>query len=497
MRAKKAEKKNKESAEKQEGDFHEPSEESYACLRLELYRPVVVGDDTSTRAWKEIRDVRKIIGQSIQKAMGDVMLHVRDLRGAGRWRFATPAERANEKAGIPLPVECYDKEDIDKVSKVFVKALRESGLSEYVYASISQRLTNAEFKGEKLRALLNGEAVYPSLKNVAIMMRARNWSIHTESRISEGKEYLEVYIEMSALRPKAGKIRLYCKRLHGPKLRWTKKLINELKSMGLATEQAGWKKGALSLMPVRRPGQPEKWAILLPYASPRSQKLLASGSELVIAAHRGVTNMITASSDGQSFQFPGRDVVALKHQMHARRRAIARDLTAMPRRGRGAKAHYKALTKLADKERRATETNLWRAARWLQTIVERSGAKMLLLDDFTTFDADKPGPPFEPYVRTFPFSALKLKIVDALTRRAGIPVQEVRSAYISQKCPECGFVSESNIIKLPTIRGANTEAGRFRCGECKFAADLDHVASRNLLGQYGYGPTTRKSSKTG
>ena len=43
--------------------------------------------------------------------------------------------------------------------------------------------------------------------------------------------------------------------------------------------------------------------------------------------------------------------------------------------------------------------------------------------------------------------SLKLKVIDALTRRAGIGVQEKHSHYISQRCPRCG-----NIAALPTLR---------------------------------------------
>ena len=184
------------------------------------------------------------------------------------------------------------------------------------------------------------------------------------------------------------------------------------------------------------------------------------------------------------YHYPGHSVVALKNQLYARRKIVSADLAAQPHRGRGVRHHYKALAKLANAEQRATQTELWRAARWAQGIAETCGAKLVYIDDFTSFNPDQPGPPWEPYVRRFPWSDLKLKIIDALTRRAGITVQEKASRYISQRCPECGHVDKGNVAKLPTIKGSSVEKGIFKCLGCKFTKDPDMVAARNLLTEW-------------
>ena len=478
--------------------FHEPADDAFACFRLELHRPVLEGDDKSTRAWQEIRTVRRAIGQAVQRGIGDVVVHVRNLRAAGKTRFAVPAEKANAKLGVPLPVECYVDEDLKPIGKFLETALKQSGVSEYVYASVARKVTNSELTSDKLKGLLHGETAYPVIRNTAIMMRNRNWRLYTEPRIAGGKEYLDVVVEISALRPGLGKMKLVCKRLHGPKLSRAKGLLAALEALGWNPsdpdkEVGGWGKGALMLKPVQRPGQPLKWFILLPYVAPRGETVDAG---VTLAVHRSVTNMLTAaSSDGDTYHFPGHAVVKLKHQMHARRRLVAQDLAASPHRGRGVRSHYKALARLSDAEKRATETNLWRAARWVQGIAESSGANLVLLDDFTSFNPDLPGPPFEPYVRTFPLADLKLKVIDALTRRAGIAVEERSSVYISQRCPECGHTAEANVFKMPTIRGIAVEHGRFRCVECKFSADVDKVAALNLLHHYGVTPAAKAEAK--
>jgi Putative transposase DNA-binding domain len=466
---------------------HEPQDDAYASFRLELRRPVLQGDEASTRAWQEIHSVRRLVGQAVQRGIGDIVVHVRNLRAAGKTRFPNPSERANSKLGIPLPVECYDQ-DMTSLQVLFKdyleEALKQTGISEYVYSSVSRKIAASEFSGDKMRALLRGEASYPVLRNVAISMRNRNWRLYMEPKIVEGKECLDIVVEISALRPHLGRMRLICQRLTGSRLGRAKALLSALEALGYKPNYAekkagGWEKGALMLKPVQRPGQMLKWFIILPYVAPRS---VVGESKLTMAIHRSVTNMLTAAtSKGEVNYFPGHDVVKLKHQMHARRRLLAQELASMPHRGRGTRHHHKALARLSDAERRATDTNLWRAARWVQNVVEASGASIVLLDDFTSFNPDLPGPPFEAYVRTFPLSDLKLKVIDALTRRAGVTVEERSSVYISQRCPDCGTVSQRNVEKMPSVKGIVIEKGWFKCIKCKFSGNIDKIAALNLL----------------
>lgn len=469
--------------------FHPPSEEAFAALALELRRPTLEGDGTSTRAWREIEATRRAVGQAVQRAIGEVVLRVRQMREDGKTRFAVPSERSNEKLGIPLPVECYDKEDFAAISDAVDKSLRTSKVSEYVYGSVARKLLLGEFSKKKLRSLLNGEIAYPVIRSPAIMMRARNWRLRLDQRVANGKIYLDIVVEIAALRPGLGKMELACYSLHGRHLDKVKPILTALQAMELATTGTadspakGWSKGALSLRPVRRPGQPEKWQILLPYCAPR---ISTAGGTSVMAVHRSVVNMLTAvvqppHGAQEVYHYPGRAVVTLKHQMYARRRAVSQDLAAQPHRGRGVRAHYKALARLADAERRATQTELWRATRWVQGIAEKAGGTVVYIDDFTSFDPDQSGPPWEPYVRRWPWADLKLKVIDALTRRAGIGVQEKRSKYISQRCPECGSIDPKNVAQQPVVKGVYVEKGLFKCTKCRFSTDVDTVAGRNLL----------------
>ena len=471
--------------------IHEPTDEAFACFRLEVFRPYLDTDTKTKRAWDLLRETQRSINQAAQRAIRDVIVHIGNLRMQGKTRFGVPAEKANfNNLGIPMPPECYSDDDLQHISLLVNEAFKSSGVSEYVYASVARRLLTSELANNRLKDLLRGDRTYPDVRSVGIMMRSRNWKITTEPRIANGKTYEDIVVEIGALKPKTGKMRIVCRSLHGPQLARARGLLTALQSLGTSTEAGGWSKGALTIRALRRPGRAEKWEILLPYSSPRTS---AAGSTSSLAVHRSVVNMLTAvCSDGSVYHFPGREIVALKHQMYARRRPIQRDLSARPHRGRGAKRHFRALARLADKEARATQTHLWSAARWLQTLVENKRAAHVVIDNFRTFDPDQAGPPWEPFVRRFPWADLLAKTIDALTRRAGVTVEEKSSRYISQRCPDCGHVAPGNVIQMPVVRGADTVVGRFKCAECGFRADPDTVAALNLGRDLGFKPPARE-----
>ena len=477
--------------EKEKTHF-EPDDKLFASLKFELKRPVLRLDTTATRAWTEIHSAQRAAGQAVQAAIGEVVVYIRGMRQKGKTRFPNTAERENEKLGIPLPVECYSYQDIQGIHECVTRAMRASNLSEYVYGSIGQRINKAEFSHSKLVKLLNGDVSYPVFQHVGIMMRSRDWALRIRDGVSDkGKPYLDIEIEISSLRKGLGLMTLHCYSIHGKQIKRLRATLEALQTMGWDEGEARnpkvWSKGALTLRAVNRPGQPVKWQILLPYKAPRVD---STGGRASVVIHRSVVNMLSAAVKNERsteiFHYPGKTLVALKHQMYARRAALSRDIASKPHRGRGGKAHYKALHRLADKEARATQTELWRATRWAQNLVEHYGAEAVYLDDFTSFDPDRPGPPFEPYVRNFPFADLKLKIVDAMTRRAGVSIDLWPSQYISQRCPACGSIDAANIVKLPVVKGMYTESGKFKCGKCEyFNPELDNVAILNQLDLWG------------
>ena len=123
--------------------------------------------------------------------------------------------------------------------------------------------------------------------------------------------------------------------------------------------------------------------------------------------------------------------------------------------------------------------------------METKAASHVVIDNFRSFDPDQPGPPWEPYVRNWPWANLLGKVIDAITRRAGVQIEERSCVYISQRCPDCGATAPANIVKTPVIRGVDVERGLFKCTACGYRGDVDTVAALNLGAHLGFKPPGR------
>lgn len=60
--------------------------------------------------------------------------------------------------------------------------------------------------------------------------------------------------------------------------------------------------------------------------------------------------------------------------------------------------------------------------------------------------------------------------IRATARKQGVPLRMVNRAYTSQICPQCGHLS----------RGNRPSRDRFKCLDCGYKAQADHVAAQNL-----------------
>src|SRR3990167_6965832 len=122
--------------------MHMPPKKATSALRLEISR--VLHDD-GTPVWKDMREASRAVGRAAQQAVGEIQMHVARCRGAGRSRMPTPSERAFAKENdLPLPVECLAKDDILEINRIFTRVMRGTGLTEYIYGSIAQRIKTTE-----------------------------------------------------------------------------------------------------------------------------------------------------------------------------------------------------------------------------------------------------------------------------------------------------------------------------------------------------------------
>lgn len=469
---------------------------------MELHHPEVEGLNHQ-EGWRYLREALLDVRRGTQKGLGDVLVLIRDLRGLGQRRWATPDEkRVAKETGGDLPSDCWDPAELAKIKPMLSSAIAAMGVSEYVYASVAERLGGGEFGGSKLKSLLACSTAYPVARSVPLMVRQRNVTVSLESPddAPAGDEANVPRLVVTSLRPHGGKVSLVCRRLHGRGAAGTLATIQKIAS-------GEWAMGAPSVVLRERD---HKWYVIVPYTSeydddgicvrcrekvpsksrtPHSEAhrtgRAAEGTSVAVF-HRGIANLLTyVIVDGKRLSsgfYVGGGLVAVKRQMAARRAMLGR-ASSQRSRGRGARERARPLARLADCEARAVETELWRAARWAQRTVETAGVARVILDDFSTPIAlhGKDGP-IPPWVRSYPLAGLKGKIRDALERRAGCSVDEAPSPWISQTCPHCGLAAEENIARLPRVwlDDPKQRGGLFRCIGCELSMDLDVVAALNL-----------------
>lgn len=455
-----------------------------ATMRLRLRAPVLaVAPDDRKAAWAYLNDILRHVSVGIQNGLADVLVHLRATGQGGQKRLATPTER---EAGVD-PTVRYTKDDLSRIQQLLSEALQRAGVTEYVYSTVSSRLAAAEFTGSKLTRLIRGEIAYPVVRHPAIEIRSREWCVTVvEEKGKDGKTRVRPVVEIPALRKGCGKMTLVCDSLHGRGAAGMLEILEQLQVLGKQTssEETGWAKHALILKPM---GPEREWHLLLPYTAPRVVRDI--DPDAVVAIHRGMANFLTAVvvRDGKvrAHYYSGSDIVAAKSQFLARGSAIRKAIAGKENACRGRKARYHAKDMLSDKQHRVVGTAIWRAARWAQRIVEENSVGVAVVENFGTIRSDvatDAGRYLEPYIRRFPFYTTKLRVKDALQRRAGTVVEEVKAEYISRTCPACGHESAGNIVRLPRVRSPrDVESGSFKCEACGLPGNLDFIAALNML----------------
>lgn len=461
------------------------SNHMFAAVKLRLHHPAASGK-SSKEAWDCLWGVNRDVSVAIQNAMADVLLYLRTHR-----RFPTKEEREADT----LPSDCVVSADLHEIVQ---KALRASGTSEYIWSSVSRRLVESEFSGDKLRQVLRGEIAYPVVRRPSFSVRNRNWSIRFETKIiaSENGEPRKVQnpvVSVTSLRPGDGKFEFECYGFKGRGAASQILILEELAALGFetASDETGWRKGAMSVrwLPKKR-----TWEIILPYERARVERESDPTSTVVV--HRGIVNMVmvgvVSGDDVSCHAYQGGDVVHHKLTSAARAARLRRDVSTM-RGGRGHDRRWRALGAISDSEARYMDTACWRVARFVQDLVEKAGAGTVLIESFgdlkKTDVLDDQDRYLGLFVRKFPFAKLKLRIKDAVERRVGIKTVEIDAHYVSQKCPACDYTAEENIHRRPRAHGMHVEGGSFRCGACGLVADLDHIAVYNMLLRWEDVPT--------
>ena len=187
----------------------------------------------------------------------------------------------------------------------------------------------------------------------------------------------------------------------------------------------------------RRPA----WEALLTFSFPPKER---TGRDGVVAAHRGIHNMLVMVSTGaNAWEVPGDGYRKAKEGFTARRRSLSqhtrRGELGGGARGRGTARRYKALDDLGDAEARMIKTACQQAAARLVEFALHEEAGRIAIEDYQTIEKDE----VARYLPAWPWAQLK-SAIEWAAKKAGLVVFEVPSAYISVTCPCCGEVSAAS-----------------------------------------------------
>jgi len=72
------------------------------------------------------------------------------------------------------------------------------------------------------------------------------------------------------------------------------------------------------------------------------------------------------------------------------------------------------------------------------------------------------------------------QFVEYKAKEAGIEVRRVNPAYTSRRCSECGHIHVEFTREFRDAHAGKGKAARFECPQCKYTADADYNAARNL-----------------
>lgn len=227
----------------------------------------------------------------------------------------------------------------------------------------------------------------------------------------------------------------------------------------------------------------------------------AEGTE-VIAVHRGMHNFLTiVKTTGEIWMLSGDSYLVQKRAFSARRASISKHIRkgelGHGARGHGIRRKFKALETIKDAEARMIRSACQKAAGYTEHPGdgrgERNGvgvvhcarrgspANLVLIEDYSTLPKDD-----ARYMPSWPWAQLKEAIAWAC-KKAGLELRAVPAAFLSQRCPACGWTDASNVRKVTSKFGGTMEMFECTAGECGFLRQVDVVAAYNMLAAGGIG----------
>lgn len=248
--------------------------------------------------------------------------------------------------------------------------------------------------------------------------------------------------------------------------------------------------GAMQLMQRKK-----KWFVRISYTR---QVPKAKGIQTA-AINRGMFCFLTAvTSTREIRQYSGSDIEAGLRAIQARRKRYQSAARFAPG-GHGTQRLLRRIRILEAKGERWRATKCQQIARsYVDWLVSRD-VSVLYMEDLHGIRDQEPSTKglswrhIHDRIQEWPYEQLGSRL-KSCAQEMGIAVVERSAEYVSQRCPQCGFVSDSNL---------DLRRHRMKCRNpvCKYSMDMDAVAAINLLtageserlGAEGLSQTARKA----
>lgn len=177
----------------------------------------------------------------------------------------------------------------------------------------------------------------------------------------------------------------------------------------------------------------------------------------------------------------GYRIRSLQNETIRRRREIQRGGNAMvsedtARSGHGRKRKLKAIEKLEGRINRAYTTLNHQMSAAVVKFAKDHGAGVIQMEDLEGLKGELSGTFIGEHWRYYQLQNFILY----KAKETGIEVRKVNPRYTSRRCSECGHIWKEFDREYRDKHSEKGKPARFICPECKYEADPDYNAARNL-----------------
>jgi hypothetical protein len=236
-----------------------------------------------------------------------------------------------------------------------------------------------------------------------------------------------------------------------------------------------------------------RWNVQIAY----KRRVAPETGVLTATLNRGMRYfLVSVTSTGEEWRIEGNDIEAHLKQIQHRRQCYQRDSRASGRRGRGRSHILRPIRHLIERGERWRATKCQTIARAYARWCYDRGIALVYLEDFTAIRRGEPerlkgGEHVWKRIQEWPYYELQSRIVSCL-EEYGIRAVQLPAEYISQRCPICGYVDESN-RNLRRWQLACTNPDR---PDCRYRRHLDVAACANLFFKASSTPKDKQKELT-